>query len=143
MDIVVNDDRKHHPLKRRGLRENVTVCQDYFLVIAEPERYFEMSQSDLFATREQAMKSTPVRASSPRSKGRPARAGLSRAAVRRGLPCQARSATRSTTARERGCWSTFGPPAIGTERFTTVSSGRSFAQVVGRNPGETGPGAEP
>jgi hypothetical protein len=51
MDIVVNDDRKHYPLKRRRLRENLTVCQDYFLVIAEPERYFEMSQSDLFATR--------------------------------------------------------------------------------------------
>jgi hypothetical protein len=30
-----------------------------------------------------------------------------------------------------GVWSTFGPHAIGAERFTTVSSGTSFAQVAG------------
>jgi hypothetical protein len=44
----------------------------------------------------------------------------------------ARAATRSTSpvrrARDR---STFGPHAIGAERFPTVSSGRSFAQVAG------------
>ena len=28
-------------------------------------------------------------------------------------------------------WSTFGPQPIGTERFATVSSGASFAQVAG------------
>jgi hypothetical protein len=28
-------------------------------------------------------------------------------------------------------WSTFGPHAIGTEWFTTVSSGASFAEVAG------------
>jgi hypothetical protein len=28
-------------------------------------------------------------------------------------------------------WSTFGPHAIGTERFATVSSGPSFAQLAG------------
>jgi hypothetical protein len=28
-------------------------------------------------------------------------------------------------------WSTFGPHAIGAERFVTVSSGASFAQVAG------------
>ena len=28
-------------------------------------------------------------------------------------------------------WSTFGPHAIGAERFATVSSGASFAQVAG------------
>jgi hypothetical protein len=31
----------------------------------------------------------------------------------------------------RALWSTFGPHAIGVERFATVSSGRSFAQVAG------------
>jgi hypothetical protein len=31
----------------------------------------------------------------------------------------------------RQAWSTFGPHAIGAERFATVSSGTSFAQVVG------------
>jgi hypothetical protein len=30
-----------------------------------------------------------------------------------------------------GSWSTFGPHAIGTERFAAVSSGTSFAQVAG------------
>jgi len=30
-----------------------------------------------------------------------------------------------------GGWSTFGPPAIGTERFITVSNGTSFMQVAG------------
>jgi hypothetical protein len=29
-----------------------------------------------------------------------------------------------------GRWSTFGPQSIGPERFTTVSSGISFAQVA-------------
>jgi pimeloyl-ACP methyl ester carboxylesterase len=33
--------------------------------------------------------------------------------------------------RGRWPWSTFGPHPIGAERFTTVSSGRSFAQVAG------------
>ena len=31
----------------------------------------------------------------------------------------------------RPAWSTFGPHPIGAERFVTVSSGRSFAQVAG------------
>jgi hypothetical protein len=31
----------------------------------------------------------------------------------------------------RQAWSTFGPHAIGPERFATVSSGTSFAQVAG------------
>ena len=42
------------------------------------------------------------------------------------LPCQPRSATRSAAAPRAGrAWSTFGPHAIGTERFATVSSGTS------------------
>jgi hypothetical protein len=31
----------------------------------------------------------------------------------------------------RPAWSTFGPHPIGAERFVTVSSGKSFAQVAG------------
>src|SRR5215218_10904596 len=53
-------------------------------------------------------------------------------ASRQGLPCRARTAKRSASA--RAAWrgrSTFGPHAIGTQRFATVSSGRSFAQVAG------------
>jgi hypothetical protein len=43
---------------------------------------------------------------------------------RRGSPCQARSATRSAAAPASGrAWSTFGPHAIGAERFVAVSSG--------------------
>ena len=34
-------------------------------------------------------------------------------------------------ARRRAAWSTFGPHAIGAERFVAVSSGASFAQVAG------------
>ena len=37
----------------------------------------------------------------------------------------------SMNVRRRAAWSTFGPQAIGTERFATVSSGRSFEQVAG------------
>src|SRR5215218_816724 len=49
-----------------------------------------------------------------------------------GLPCQPRPATRSAAPPQAGrVWSTFGPHAIGAERFATVSSGTSFAQVVG------------
>src|SRR5829696_2874939 len=49
-----------------------------------------------------------------------------------GSPCQARSATRSAAAPASGrAWSTFGPHAIGAERFLAVSSGISFAQVAG------------
>jgi hypothetical protein len=48
-----------------------------------------------------------------------------------GLPCQPRSATRRAAApTSERIWSTFGPHAIGTERFATVSSGASFAQVA-------------
>jgi hypothetical protein len=36
----------------------------------------------------------------------------------------------------RAAWSSFGPHAIGTERFATVSSGTSFAQVAGAILGE-------
>jgi hypothetical protein len=36
------------------------------------------------------------------------------------------SATRQDAEPERGAWSTFGPHAIGTERFATVSSGASL-----------------
>jgi hypothetical protein len=41
---------------------------------------------------------------------------------------------RDQTRPENRCselWSTFGPHAIGSERFATVSSGASFAQVAG------------
>ena len=49
-----------------------------------------------------------------------------------GLPCQPRSARRSAAAPGSGrAWSTFGPHAIGAERFATVASGTSFAQVAG------------
>jgi hypothetical protein len=53
--------------------------------------------------------------------------------------------------RKSRTWSTFGPHAIGTERFATVSSGASFAQVAGgilgkqalvQNPDEV-PGSSP
>jgi hypothetical protein len=37
----------------------------------------------------------------------------------------------STNVRRSAAWSTFGPHAIGTERFATVPSGASFAQVAG------------
>src|SRR4029453_3478237 len=51
---------------------------------------------------------------------------------RRGAPCQARSATRSAAAPTGGaCLVQVGPHAIGPERFATVSSGASFAQVAG------------
>src|SRR4029450_1976483 len=40
-------------------------------------------------------------------------------------------------------WSTFGPHAIGTERFATVSSGPSFAQVVGAILGKQAPVQNP
>jgi hypothetical protein len=36
----------------------------------------------------------------------------------------------ATTARLGVTWSTFGPHAIGAERFVAVSSGASFAQVA-------------
>ena len=38
----------------------------------------------------------------------------------------------------RRAWSTFGPHPIGAERFATVSSGRSFAQVAGAILGKQG-----
>jgi hypothetical protein len=51
---------------------------------------------------------------------------------RRGSPCQARSATRSAAAPASGrARSTFGPHAIGAERFPTVTGGSSFTQVAG------------
>src|SRR5918994_3065889 len=37
----------------------------------------------------------------------------------------------SLNVRQRAAWSTFGPHPIGTQRFATVSSGASFAQVAG------------
>ena len=37
----------------------------------------------------------------------------------------------SLNVRRSAAWSTFGPHAIGTERFGAVSSGTSFAQVAG------------
>jgi len=64
-----------------------------------------------------------------------------------GLPCQARSARRSVAAPASGrAWSTFGPHAIGAQRFVAVSSGLQRCIVrPGRrcHPGETGPWAEP
>jgi len=46
------------------------------------------------------------------------------------LPAKVRHAERRCPASGR-VWSTFGPHAIGSERFAMVSSGRSFAQVAG------------
>jgi hypothetical protein len=49
-----------------------------------------------------------------------------------GLPCQPRSATRSAAASgSERAWSMFGPHPSGAERFATVASGTSFAQVAG------------
>jgi len=60
-----------------------------------------------------------------------AQAGLACRGSRRGLPCQPRSARRSAAAPASGrAWSTFGPHAIGAERFLAVASGTSFAQVA-------------
>ena len=42
-----------------------------------------------------------------------------------------------------GRWSTFGPHAIGTERFATVSSGASFAQLAGGILGKRACGQNP
>jgi hypothetical protein len=52
------------------------------------------------------------------------------------LPGRVRDAERRCP-RERRAWSTFGLHAIGAERFTTVSSGASFAQVAGAILGNT------
>jgi hypothetical protein len=46
------------------------------------------------------------------------------------LPAKARDAERRCPTSGRA-WSTFGPHAIGAERFLAVSSGTSFAQVAG------------
>jgi len=68
-------------------------------------------------------------------------------ASRQGLPCRARTAKRSASA--RAAWrgrSTFGPHAIGTQRFATVSSGlqRHVVRAGHRcNPGETSLGQNP
>jgi hypothetical protein len=49
-----------------------------------------------------------------------------------GLPCSTWSATPHAAAPQvTRAWSTFGPQAIGTERFPTASSGSSLAQVAG------------
>src|SRR5215216_5775629 len=45
--------------------------------------------------------------------------------------------------RRSAAWSTFGPHAIRAERFTTVSSGRSFAQVAGVILGKQARGQNP
>jgi hypothetical protein len=63
---------------------------------------------------------------------------------RRGSPCQPRSATRSAAAPASGrAWSTFGPHAIGAERFLAASSGTSFAQVAGPILGKRARGLNP
>jgi hypothetical protein len=46
------------------------------------------------------------------------------------LPAKVRHAERRYPPRAGRAWSTSGPHAIGTERFTTVPSGASFAQVA-------------
>jgi hypothetical protein len=48
-----------------------------------------------------------------------------------GRPILKAATAGSMNVRWRATWSTFGPHAIGSERFVTVSSGRSFAQVAG------------
>jgi hypothetical protein len=54
-----------------------------------------------------------------------------------GLPCQAGPRGGAPLPRRvERAWSTFGPHAIGTERFATVSSGPSFAQLAGPILGE-------
>jgi hypothetical protein len=47
------------------------------------------------------------------------------------LPAKVRDAVRRCPPRAGRAWSTFGLHVIGTERFATVSSGTSFAQVAG------------
>ena len=46
-------------------------------------------------------------------------------------PVPSPSAVQGDSPRRAPAWSTFGPHPIGTERFATVSSGTSFAQVAG------------
>ena len=48
-----------------------------------------------------------------------------------GPPTAGRDRTRPSHPAPRQAWSTFGPHAIGAERFATVSNGTSFAQVAG------------
>jgi hypothetical protein len=58
------------------------------------------------------------------------------------LPAKVRDAERRCPANGRA-WSTFGPHAIGAERFLAVSSGRSFAQVAGPILGKRAQGLNP
>ena len=81
---------------------------------------------------------------------------LNKAIAQAGLACRGQPAGVSLLAKvrdaERRCpreeraWSTYGPHAIGAERFLAVSSGlqRYFVRAGHRcDPGETSPGAEP
>jgi hypothetical protein len=55
-----------------------------------------------------------------------------------------KSAGRTVAAPASGrAWSTFGPHAIGAERFVAVSSGTSFAQVAGAILGKRARGQNP
>src|SRR4029453_11628507 len=75
-----------------------------------------------------------------------ARLASSRPVSGRGGPeCWGASATGQdqATLPSRQAWSTFGPHAIGAERFATVSSGRSFAQVAGAILQKQAPGQNP
>ena len=58
------------------------------------------------------------------------------------LPGKVRDAERRCPASRRA-WSTFGPHAIGAERFLAVSSGTSFAQVAGPILGKRARGLNP
>jgi hypothetical protein len=85
----------------------------------------------------------------------PARAPPNKAIAQAGLACRGQpagvylasqgSATRGAPLPPRAGrpWSTFGPHAIGAERFVAVSSGGSFAQVAGPILGKWSPGLNP